>query len=125
MDPISVAPILALGSTTAANQVVPWLERHVGECVAAAACTILQALDEHQNGGLTPRTRGAGGDRIFDLYRLRCLMVSTWDWETIARHRGIEALRTISNGEISLSACDALVDHVLAIVSAVTRAECH
>jgi hypothetical protein len=120
LAPIAVAPESA---ATANTQVAPWLEQHIGDCVAAAACVVLRALDENKDDGkLTPRTRGDGGDRIFELYRLHQFLVGRLDFDSVARQRGTEALQTACGAELSPTAIDALVDEVLRILHEVVRA---
>jgi hypothetical protein len=95
-------------STTPANTI----EHYVGRLVAGAAATLLEALAERSDGGLTRATRTRGGDRLAELYGLRCFMIGTWDFDAIAREYGRLALRA---ADISPSTADTLVDEVLVL----------
>jgi hypothetical protein len=110
-------------STTATAQPIPWIEHHVGECVAAAGCAILQALDEHKDGSLMSSTKSLGGDTIFALFRLHQYLAGHLDFEAVARREGAAALRAACDGEMSPATIDVLVDGVLDILAKVVRAE--
>jgi hypothetical protein len=96
------------------------IERHVGEIVAAAACSILKALHEYQNGGLSSRTKMAGGDLLAQLYGLRCFMIDAWDFDAICREHGKLALRA---ADFSASTADKLIDEVMILLHKIVRAE--
>jgi hypothetical protein len=89
--------------------------------VAGAAGNLALALSEFQDCGLTTHTKMAGGDAIFQLFRLRQMMVGTWDFDRIAREQGVTALRTACDGEIRPEIADMLVDSVIEILRKVTR----
>jgi hypothetical protein len=110
-------------TTTATAQPIPWIEHHVGECVAAAACAILQALDEHNDGSLMSSTKSLGSDTIFALFRLHQYLAGHLDFEAVARREGAAALRAACDGEMSPATIDVLVDGVLDILAKVVRAE--
>jgi hypothetical protein len=85
---------------------------------AAAAGAILEALAEHQSGGLIPKTKEQVGDSIWQLYRIRCVMVPTWDFDAIAREQGAAALRT---ADIAPAIAQIAIDEVLRVLHAVIR----
>jgi hypothetical protein len=97
------------------------MEHYIGQQVAGAASALALALGEFQNGGLTPMTKGQGGDLIAELYRLRQYMIGTWDFDKIAREQGAAALRAACDGEMSPAAVDKLVSAVLDILARVVR----
>ena len=123
MDHISAAPIFALEEqprfrSPATVKPIPWIEKHVGAMTAAAAGTILEALAEHQNGGLIQKTREQIGESIWQLYRIRCVMVPSWDFDAIAREQGTAALRA---ADISPRTAQIAIDEVLRVLRAVIR----
>jgi hypothetical protein len=91
--------------------------------VASAAYTILQALDEFKDGGLTSRTKVSGGDRIFELFRLHQYLAGRLDFDSVARKQGAVALRVACGTELSSAAIDVLVDEALAVLARVVKAE--
>jgi hypothetical protein len=104
--------------STATAKPIPWIERHVGEITAAAAGTILEALAEHQNGGLIQKTREQIGDSIWQLYRIRCVMVPTWNFDAICREQGGVALRAV---DVAPATAQIAIDEVLRVLHAVIR----
>jgi len=65
------------------------LEHHVGAIVGAAAGTIAEAIQEFQDGGLTPMTKSQGGEFIWQLFRLREFMIADFpDFDCVAREHG-------------------------------------
>ena len=75
------------------------IEHLIGEATAAAACALAQAFLEFQNGGLTPKTRAAGGDRIAELFALRQSTLGEINFEEVAREHGARALRKLGGSE--------------------------
>jgi hypothetical protein len=122
VDPISVPPVVApersRSPATSTAKLTPWIEHHVGECVAAAASVILQALDEHRDGGLIPRTKEQIGDSVWQVYRLRQFLVPTWDFDVIAREQGVAALRT---ADVAPAIAQIAVEEVIRVLHAVIR----
>jgi hypothetical protein len=108
-------------SSSPSAKPVSWLERHVGEMVAGAAGNLALALSEFQDRGLTTHTKMAGGDAIFQLFRLRQMMVGTWDFDRIAREHGRAVLRETCGADIDARTIDMLVDAVLEILAKVVR----
>jgi len=80
---------------------------------------IAAALREFQEGALTPRTKGQGGEFIAQLFRLRQYMIVDFpNFDSIARERGVEALRAC---DVPPATASALVSEVLAILAKVVR----
>jgi len=115
----SVAPERSTATATAAVKPIPWIEKHVGSCVADAALTILQALDEHKDGRLIPKTREQIGEAIWMLFRLHRTMVPLWDFDAIAREQGTAALRA---ADVAPAIAQIAIDEVLRVLHAVIRA---
>jgi hypothetical protein len=86
--------------------------------VGACAGAIAEAVGEFQDGGLTPRTKGRGGNLIWELFRLREFMIADFDFDRIARERGVEALLAC---DVNPATATALVNEVLDILRKVTR----
>jgi len=100
----------------------PTLERHVGELVAAAASAVAEGMREKfQRGSLTASTKTAGGDLIFELYKLRTFMVGYWPFDDIARKHGTAVLLEASGSDISPASADDLVTAVMNILHKVVR----
>jgi hypothetical protein len=112
----SVAPSSSTSTATETAKPGSFLEKHVGEIVAAAAGVLAEAVQEYKDRGLTPKTKGQGGELIWQLYRLRASMIGIWDFDSVARQRGIEALRAATDGELTPRTVDLLVDEVLTIL---------
>jgi hypothetical protein len=100
----------------------PTIERYVGELVAAAAGAIVEALHEYRHGGLSPRTKMAGGDLICELFKLRQYMIADWPFDQIAREYGTAALRETCGTDLDARRIDVLVDEVLRLLHKVVRA---
>ena len=105
-------------ATSTAKPVVPWLEHHVGEMTAAAASTVLEALAEYKDRGLTPATRNQTGEVFWELYRLRQLLVPTWDFDAICREQGTAALRA---ADVAPATAQIAIDEVIRVLHAVIR----
>ena len=121
MDPI-LAPIAVVSEEqprSTATKPVPPIERYVGKMTAAAAGTILEALAEYKDRGVTPATRNQTGEVFFELYRLRQLLVPTWDFDAICREQGTAALRA---ADVAPAIAQIAIDEVLRVLHAVIRA---
>jgi len=94
------------------------IERYVGQRVAAAAGAILEALDERQHGGLTPKTKMRGGELLAALHGLRVFMLADWPFDEIARRHGAAALQA---ADVSPVHADVLVDEVLNLLHKIAR----
>ena len=125
MDPTPAITTLAPAPSTAVKAITrsALLEAHVGAVVAAAAGAIAAALGEFQEGALTTSTKMAGGNAIFQLFRLRQYMIGRWDFDTIARTHGRAVLRECCGSDITDATVDALVDETLAILAKVVRSQ--
>jgi hypothetical protein len=124
----AVSPLAPSTSTSrspsSSSEPASWLERHIGECVAAAGGAIVAALDERRDGALTPRTKGRGGELIFEVYRLRQFLIADFpDFDTMARTHGVAALRAATDGNIRLEIADELVNAVLDILQKVVKSQ--
>jgi hypothetical protein len=86
--------------------------------VGACAGAIAEAALEFQNGGLTPTTKGRGGNLIWELFRLREFMIADFDFDRIARKRGVEALVAC---DVPAATADALVGDVMSILARIVR----
>jgi hypothetical protein len=95
------------------------IENYVGQRVATVAATILEALHERQDGGLSPATRTRGGDLLAALHGLRLFMLADWDFDAIARQHGAVALRAV---DVSPTTAAILVDEVLILLHKIARA---
>jgi len=92
--PAPAVTALASGqSSSASTTIIPPLERWVGRVTAAAALTVLEALDEYQDRGLSPAIKTQIGAVYWRLYQARQLLVPHWDFDSIARIQGTAALR--------------------------------
>src|SRR5262249_7356833 len=78
--------------STAVTVLTP-IESWVGRITAAAALTVLEALDEYQDRGLSPAIKKKIGEVYWRLYRVRELLYPVWDFDHIAREQGLAALR--------------------------------
>jgi hypothetical protein len=90
--PILTIPALE-PSRSAATTISTPIERWVGRVTAVAAGTILEALGEYQDRGLTPAIKKQTGEVFWQLYRIRQLLVPIWDFDQIARTEGIAMLQ--------------------------------
>jgi len=69
------------------------LEAHVGLTVAAAAAATGAALAEKfQSGAVNPQTKMIGGETIAALLKLYFVMAGNFDFDRVARERGVEVL---------------------------------
>jgi hypothetical protein len=117
MQPATAATTLAPSRSTVPTP-ANTIERYVGQRVAAVAGIILEALQERQHGGLSPRTRTAGGDQLAALHGLRVFMLADWPFDEIARKHGAAALRA---ADVSPRNADILVDEVLNLLAKIAR----
>lgn len=100
----------------------PSIERYVGEMIAAAAVAVAEALREFERGKLSSRTRTAGGDMIFEIYKLRAFMIGTWDFDRIALEYGRKALHEQCGSDADARTIEILIDGVMSILRTVVRA---
>ena len=117
--PAITAP--ATSPSSARSQPASGLERHVGEMVAGAAGNLALVLSEFQDRGLTGGTKMAGGEAIWQLYRLRQVLIADLDFDSIARTHGRAVLRECCGRDVADATVDALVSEVLAILAKVVR----
>jgi len=89
--------------------------------VAGAAGTIALALSEFQDRGVTGGTKMAGGEAIWQLYRLRQVLIADLDFDSIARTHGRAVLRECCGNDITDAFVDVLIDSVLEILRKVTH----
>ena len=115
----TLAPATSTARTTA--KPVSWIERHVGEMVAGAAGNFALALSEFQDRGVTGGTKMAGGEAIWQLYRLRQALIADLDFDSIARTHGRAVLRECCGRDVTDATVDMLVDSVLDILRKVVR----
>jgi predicted transcriptional regulator len=94
------------------------IEHFVGQRVAALGAILLEGLHERANGGLTPRTKTAGGDQLAALHGLRLFMLADWDFDGICRVHGAAALRA---ADISPGNADVLADEVVSLLHKIAR----
>ena len=94
------------------------LERWVGRVTAAAAGTILEALDEYQDRGLTPAIKKQTGEVFWRLYRVHQLLFPFWDFDAIAREQGLAALRA---ADVSPGLAKIAIDATLEILHKLIR----
>src|SRR5262249_14732454 len=91
---VDLAPVdTAVASHSTATDLVPSIQRHVGEISGAAAGTLAEGLRERSRGKLSLRTKMAGGDLIVELFKLRQMMVADWPFDRICRQHGAAVLR--------------------------------
>jgi hypothetical protein len=95
-----------------------FIEQHIGAVTATAAATILEALAEHRDRGLSPAIKTQTGELFWQLYRLRQFLVPTWDFDVIARERGTAALCA---ADVAPAIAQIAVDEVLRVLHAVIR----
>ena len=100
-------------------------EIEIGQAVASAATAICQGAAEYMDGGLTPATREAGGERISKLFFLQEAFAG--DFPAAAREQGAKVLWTYVRGQHSPDAAEAMIDlaltTVLDVLAKVTAAE--
>ena len=119
--PASVTSTPTTSTTRTTSKPASFLERHVGEMVAGAAGNLALALSEFQDRGVTGGTKKAGGEAIWQLYRLRQSLITDLDFDSIARTHGRAVLRECCGNDITDAFVDLLVDTVLEILAKVTR----
>ena len=118
MHPTPAVTALAPSRSTASAP-TNTLEHHIGALVAAAGMTIVEALDERADGGLTPATKMRGGDLICELFRWRKFLIADFpDFDSLARAHGSAALRA---ADVPPTSADILVDEVLILLHKVVR----
>ena len=96
------------------------IEILIGECMAAAAAGLAQALGEFQGNGLTARTKAAGGDLVAQLYELQRATHGEFDFGEVALDYGRKVLRQRCNGGGYTKGHDILIEEVLSILGRVT-----
>ena len=89
--------------------------------VAGAAGNFALALSEFQDRGVTGGTKMAGGEAIWQLYRLRQALIADLDFDSIARTHGRAVLRECCGRDVTDATVDMLVDSVLDILRKVVR----
>jgi len=89
--------------------------------VAGAAGNLALALSEYQDRGVTGGTKMAGGEAIWQLYRLRQGLIADLDFDSIARTHGRAVLRECCGRDVTDATVDMLVDSVLEILTRVVR----
>jgi hypothetical protein len=107
------------------------VEAEVGEATAAAACAICQGLAEFQNGGLSPTTRAAGGERVAALFWLQQAHAAKLDFPAVARAEGARVLRLYLDADFyrchgpgaGEGTINMVVDEVLAVLAQVVEFE--
>ena len=119
--PASVTSTPTTSTTRTTSKPASFLERHVGEMVAGAAGTLALALSEYQDRGVTGGTKMAGGEAIWQLYRLRQGLIADLDFDSIARTHGRAVLRECCGRDVTDATVDMLVDSVLEILTRVVR----
>ena len=69
------------------------LEAHLGTLVGAIAATIGAAWNELQEGKLTSLTQGQGGELIYELFKLRRILLADFpNFDDLAPQCGVETL---------------------------------
>ena len=119
--PASVTSTPTTSTTRTTSKPASFLERHVGEMVAGAAGNLALALSEFQDRGVTGGTKMAGGEAIWQLYRLRQALIADLDFDSIARTHGRAVLRECCGNDITDAFVDVLIDSVLEILRKVTH----
>ena len=89
--------------------------------VAGAAGNLALALSEFQERGVTGGTKKAGGEAIWQLYRLRQSLITDFDFDSIARTHGRAVPRECCGRDVTDATVDMLVDSVLEILRKVTH----
>jgi len=119
--PASVTSTPTTSTTKTTSKPASFLERHVGEMVAGAAGNLALALSQYQDRGVTRGTKKAGGEAIWQLYRLRQSLITDFDFDSIARTHGRAVLRECCGNDITDAFVDVLIDSVLEILRKVTH----
>jgi hypothetical protein len=111
---------VALSPST--DETEPTLEHSIGVLVASVAALLADGLCERQQGALTTRTKRAGGDAVFELYKLRQFMIADWPFDDVARKYGKRVLLESGGAGVDATTAEILVDGVLDILRKVVRA---
>jgi hypothetical protein len=119
---VQPTPVVTVTPVSATTDEVDSLEYTIGVLVASVAALLADGLCERQQGALTTRTKKAGGDAVFELFRLRQFMIADWPFDDIAREYGRAVLRETCGSGIDARTVDVLVDEVLDILRKVVRA---
>ena len=119
--PASVTSTPTTSAPRTTSKPASFLERHIGEMVAGAAGNLALALSEYQDRGVTGGTKMAGGEAIWQLYRLRQGLIADLDFDSIARTHGRAVLRECCGRDVTDATVDMLVDSVLEILTRVVR----
>jgi hypothetical protein len=114
----AIIPFAPAPSTNKTPASTGSLEPLVGRLVAAAGITIVEALGEYRDGGLTPRTKGRGGDLIAQLVGLYQFAVGDFDFDSVARVHGMAALCA---ADVNPVTADRLVTEVLNLMHKIVR----
>ena len=117
LAPTVLAPEQSQSTSTATTILTP-IESLVGRITAAAACTILEATDEFGDRGLSPATKDQIKERFWTLYRVRQLLVPTWDFDQIARGQGVAALRA---ADVAPALAEIAVEETLRVLQLTIR----
>ena len=117
VDPNLSAAIVLAPSTSTPIKSTARLEIHLGIVVAAAALGAAMG-EEFKSGVVSASTKTIGGETVAELLKLYFLTAANFDFERVARERGVEVL--LAN-DISPGIAESLVDETLKILAAVTR----
>ena len=91
--------------------------------VAGAAGNLALALSEFQDRGVTGGTKKAGGEAIWQLYRLRQSLITdfSFNFDRVAKEHGRAVLREACGRDVTDAFVDVLIDTVLEILRKVTH----
>jgi len=99
------------------------LEAHIGTVVGAVAATIGAAWSELEDGKLTSLTKGQGGQLIYELFKLRRLLLADFpQFDALARQCGIQ---TLVDCDIAPEAAKFLVDEAMSLLAKVVAHQSH
>ena len=103
------------------------LELRVGKLVALAASALAAAVRDYANGSPTMAPKWRVASLIVELFKLRRLMIDTWDFDRVAHQYGrlalVEACDLVSEAEKAL--IDELVNSTMEILRKVVLSELH
>lgn len=117
MDPNLSAAIVLAPSTSTPIKSTARLEIHLGIVVAAAAANLGAAMEEEfKNGAVSASTKTVGGETIAELLKVYFVTVADFDFDRIARERGVE---TLVENDVPLGAAEFLVDEVMSLLKKV------
>ena len=119
MDHTSSVTALAPAPSTAVKAIIrsARLEAHVGLTVAAAAAALGAALAEKFNSDtVSPQTKAIGGETIAGLLKLYFCLADKFDFDRVARERGVEVLLA---SDIPPRAAKFWVDEVMTLLKKV------